>query len=121
MHERTLLAGLVRTVERLALEQGACRVSGVDVTLGALSHFSPEHFREHWHEVAAGTVAAEAELRILVEPSVEHPHAQEVILNSMDLQFDPEDPDPTIEGATGVPFLPAAPGEAARNGPASRR
>ena len=33
------------------------------MSLGPLSHFTPEHFREHFEWAAEGTVAAGAEVR----------------------------------------------------------
>ena len=41
---------------------GAARMTRVVVRLGALSHFTPEHFREHFADAAAGTLAAGAEV-----------------------------------------------------------
>jgi hydrogenase nickel incorporation protein HypA/HybF len=88
MHERSLFAGLLRAIERVSREQGARRVVAVDVTLGALSDLSPEHFREHWVELVAGTAAQAAELRIEVSEDLDDPLAQEVILRSIELEVD---------------------------------
>ena len=64
MHETGIVRDLVRRLEQAAHEAGAERVSGVEVWLGALSQFSPEHFREHFEDEARGTVAEGAALRI---------------------------------------------------------
>lgn len=87
MHEMALFADLMRAIERLAREQGATRVVAVEVTLGALSHLSPEHFREHWVDLSPGTVAENAELRIHVGEDLEDPMAQELVLNSLELEL----------------------------------
>ena len=43
MHEMSLMADLLRKVERIAKEQGGGRIARLTVRLGALSHFSPSH------------------------------------------------------------------------------
>ncbi len=85
MHETGIVRNLVRRLETVAQEAGAERVSGVVVWLGALSQFSPEHFREHFDEEARGTLAERAALRIELSEDVEHPHAQNVMMQSVDL------------------------------------
>lgn len=64
MHEAKLMRQLIRQVLAVADEAGARRVTRVEVTLGALSHCTPEHFREHYIDAAVGTNAADAELVI---------------------------------------------------------
>jgi hydrogenase nickel incorporation protein HypA/HybF len=86
MHETGLVRDLVRQLEKAAQEAGAERVSGVVVWLGALSHFSPEHFREHFDSEARGTVAEGAALEIELSQDVGHPHAQNVMMRSIDLE-----------------------------------
>jgi hydrogenase nickel incorporation protein HypA/HybF len=51
------MRALIAKLETLASEQQAHRVKEIRVWLGALSHFSPEHFREHFHDVSRGTLA----------------------------------------------------------------
>jgi hydrogenase nickel incorporation protein HypA/HybF len=57
MHERSLMRALLARVEAVARDEGAARVTRVGVRLGALSHFTPEHFREHFDDAARGTLA----------------------------------------------------------------
>jgi hydrogenase nickel incorporation protein HypA/HybF len=52
MHEFSLITDLMRKITAIACEQGASRISGVNVKLGALAHISAEHF-----EQAVGTAA----------------------------------------------------------------
>ena len=47
----------------VAAEEGGSHVTRIRVRLGALSHFTPEHFREHFDDAAAGTLAEGAEGR----------------------------------------------------------
>ena len=65
MHEKALLDDLMAKILAVADAEGGARVSRITVWLGALSHFTPEHFREHFDDAARGTVAEGAE----VEPS----------------------------------------------------
>ncbi|MBM3822639.1 MAG: hydrogenase maturation nickel metallochaperone HypA [Verrucomicrobia bacterium] len=54
--------------------------------LGALCHISPEHFREHFNEAAVGTVADGAELEILFNPNPNDAKAQDILLDSVDVE-----------------------------------
>ena len=54
MHERALMTDLMREIEVVARADGATRVTRVSVRLGALSHFTEEHFREHFDDAALG-------------------------------------------------------------------
>ena len=64
---------------------GARRVAGAKIWLGALSHLSAEHFREHFAIEARDTLAAGAVLEIEVSNDPADPHAQHVRLESVDL------------------------------------
>jgi hydrogenase nickel incorporation protein HypA/HybF len=77
---------MVRRLEAVARDAGATRVAGVAVRLGALSQFSPEHFREHFDEEARGTVAEGAALSIQTSADVTDPSAQHVMMESIDLE-----------------------------------
>jgi hydrogenase nickel incorporation protein HypA/HybF len=86
MHERALLADVIRKVESVAAREGAGRVVRLDVRLGALSHFTPEHFREHFADVSRGTIAEGAEVDAIVDDDVAGDHAQDVILESVEVE-----------------------------------
>jgi hydrogenase nickel incorporation protein HypA/HybF len=85
MHETALVRDVVHRVEDLARSTGARRVTGAKVWLGALSHLSAEHFREHFTIEARHTLAAGAVLEIEVSDDPDHPDAQQVRLESVDL------------------------------------
>jgi hydrogenase nickel incorporation protein HypA/HybF len=85
MHEMTLLVGLMKQIERIAREEKANAVSVVRVKLGALSHISPEHFREHFEHAALGTVAEGAVLEVTQLTDINDPNAQEILLESLDV------------------------------------
>ncbi|MDR3472352.1 MAG: hydrogenase/urease maturation nickel metallochaperone HypA [Devosia sp.] len=86
MHEATLMKGLMRRIEEIARDQEAVRVVGVSVWLGALSHMSPGHFAEHFEEAAAGTIAAGASLNATASDDVHHANAQDVLLESIEVE-----------------------------------
>jgi hydrogenase nickel incorporation protein HypA/HybF len=77
---------LLRAIEARASTEGAKRVTRVRVRLGALSHFSDAHFREHFADAARGTVAEEAEVEVELRTDPTEPEAQGVVLESMDVE-----------------------------------
>ena len=85
MHERALIADLVREIESLARHEGADRVTRVSVRLGALSHFTPEHFREHFADASRGTVAAGAYVDARLSDKLDDARATGVVLESLEL------------------------------------
>ena len=85
MHEASLMKDLMRKIDAVAREQNARRVLGVSVRLGALSHMSAGHFREHFAVASEGTLAAGAELKIEVLTDTTDPHAQEILLQSVEV------------------------------------
>lgn len=85
-HELSLMADLLRRVEQVAADAKAQRVTRISVWLGALSHTSPEHFREHWGHAALGTVADRAEVEIELGRDAADPRAQDILLRSVEVQ-----------------------------------
>ena len=85
MHETALVRDVVRRIEDFAQATGARRITGAKIWLGALSHLSAEHFREHYALEAQGSIAAGAILTIEASSDLDHRHAQHVRLESVDL------------------------------------
>jgi hydrogenase nickel incorporation protein HypA/HybF len=85
MHETALVRDVVRRIEDLARATKARRVTGARIWLGALSHVSADHFREHFAAEAQGSIAGGAILAIEASSDLDHPHAQHVRLESVDL------------------------------------
>lgn len=85
MHEFSLINDLMRKVTSIALEQRASKVVGLTVKLGALSHLSPEHFREHFVHASRGTVAEGAQLKIEILTDMTDPQSQEIRLESIEV------------------------------------
>lgn len=85
MHEFSLLKDLLGKIKAIAEENTSDKVISVKVKLGALAHISPEHFREHFDNAVVGTLAEDAKLEIETLTDMSDPHAQEVILDSVEL------------------------------------
>ena len=85
MHELTLLKGLLSKIEAIAEENNSDRILGVTVKLGALSHISPDHFREHFDQAVVGTVAEGAKLTVRALTDMSDPDAQQIILESVEV------------------------------------
>ena len=85
MHERALMDDLLRKVLAVAEAEEAARVVRIRVRLGALSHFTPEHFREHWVDASRGTLAAGANVDATVDVGLEGEAAQGVVLESVEV------------------------------------
>lgn len=85
MDEYSLMADLLRKIVRIVDETKAERVTSVKVTLGALVHITPDYFRDHFEEATKGTVADGANLRIEQMTDQTGPHAEEIMLESVDV------------------------------------
>lgn len=86
MHEASLMKNLIGKVEQLAREHGAGRVTRIGVKLGALAHFSPDHFREHFEHASRGTIAEGASLEIERLTDLSDPRAQDVLIDTADIE-----------------------------------
>lgn len=86
MHEMSLLNDLMKKVAAVARKEKAGKVVGLRLKLGALSHFSPEHFREHFEEAAKGTVAEGARLTMEVSDDITDLDAQSIVLQHVEIK-----------------------------------
>ncbi len=86
MHEMSLLRDLLAKIEEIARAEDASAVTHVKVKLGALSHISAEHFREHWDEAIEGHVAETADLEVEELTDETDPLAQEIVLESLEVE-----------------------------------
>ena len=87
MHERALMTDLVREIDSVARADEAVRVTRVAVRLGALSHFTPEHFREHFAQASHGTIAEGAAIDAVLEQDLDAPRATGVVLESVEVEL----------------------------------
>jgi hydrogenase nickel incorporation protein HypA/HybF len=86
MHEASLMNGLMRQIETIALGEGASKVTMVKVWCGALSHMTEAHFAEHFEQAAKGTLAEGAKLDVTVSEDMTDDRAQDVMLESIDVE-----------------------------------
>jgi hydrogenase nickel incorporation protein HypA/HybF len=86
VHERALMTDLMREIEAVAADDDATRVTRVSVRLGALSHFTPEHFREHFIDAARGTLAEGAAVDAVLADDTDDPRAAGVVLESIEVE-----------------------------------
>lgn len=86
MHEHALITSLLRRVEEIAAAEGAQKVVKVSVWLGALSHMTPMHFREHFDREAVGSSAEGAELDCATSDDIRDPNALNVLLQSVEVE-----------------------------------
>ena len=85
MHEFSLITDLLNKITSIAREQCARKVIGVTVKLGALSHISPDHFREHFVHASQGTIAEGARLNIEFMTDVTDPQSQDVLIQNIEV------------------------------------
>ncbi len=85
MHEFSLLEDLLNKINSIAKENDSDKVIGVKVKLGALSHISAEHFREHFNHAVQGTIAEGAKLDTFLSTDETDPHAQDILLESVEV------------------------------------
>lgn len=86
MHEASLMKNLMRQILDVIAAEHATRAVGVDVWLGALSHMSPVHFREHFLESSAGTAAEGAAISVTTSEDIAHPQAMDVVLRGVEVE-----------------------------------
>jgi hydrogenase nickel incorporation protein HypA/HybF len=109
VHEQALMNDLIGKVEATAQAEGGARVTRIRVRLGALSHFTPDHFREHFEDASHGTVADGAAVEAELGTDPTEPEAQGVVLESIDVESVELDPTiPSIRKIRGSPESPGA-------------
>ena len=86
MHERALMRDLLGRVLGIAAEEDARRVTAVRVRLGALSHFTPEHFREHFADASRGTLAEGAAVDAVFADDLGDSRAGGVVLETVEVE-----------------------------------
>jgi hydrogenase nickel incorporation protein HypA/HybF len=86
VHERALMRDLVDRIDELAAAEEATAVTRIEVRLGALSHFTPRHFREHFEDAARGTRAEGAEVEATLSDDTSDADAAGVVLETIELE-----------------------------------
>ena len=95
MHEMSLINNLIHKMEGIARERKVSKITRARVRLGALSHISAGHFRDHFVEGTKGTVAEGAALEIETSDDLADPHAQDILLLDVDILDPRTSPDIT--------------------------
>ena len=85
MHELSLVASLCARAEAVARAEGAERVTEISVRLGALSHLSSDHLRDHLRQAAASSMLDGARAEVTVDPDTSAPGAQDIELLSIEV------------------------------------
>lgn len=88
MHEKALMDDLVREIEARAGAERAVRVTRIRVRLGALSHFSEDHFRQHFVDASRGTAAEGAQIETELGTDPTEASAQGVVLQELDVEYE---------------------------------
>lgn len=86
MHEQSLMTDLMSKIHAIGEEAQASSIVRVKVKLGALSHISADHFKEHFVLAAKGSLAEQAQLDIEVLTDLNDPQAQEILLDSVEIE-----------------------------------
>ena len=87
MHDRAVMDDLLREIRDVVRREGATRVRRLRVTLGALAHMTPEHFRQHLEVAAPGTPVEGAEIECDCDTDPGAPGAQGIRLRSLELEY----------------------------------
>jgi len=86
MHEASLMRDLMQKIFKVAAEGSARNVTSVRVWLGALSHMSPDHFREHFETASLGTIAENAALKFETSTDIGDSNAQDIVLLGIEVE-----------------------------------
>jgi hydrogenase nickel incorporation protein HypA/HybF len=86
MHEKALMDDVMAKILEVADAEGGLRVKRIRVQLGALSHFTPGHFREHFDDAARGRLAEGAEIEAELGTDITAPQASGVVLESVEVE-----------------------------------
>lgn len=85
MHEQSLLKDLLSKINQLSAIEDKPLIA-VNIQLGALAHISAEHLREHFEWAVKGTPLQSVTVNIREISDINHPQAQEIILESLEFE-----------------------------------
>jgi hydrogenase nickel incorporation protein HypA/HybF len=87
MHEQALMNDVMREIEEVARFGHATRVTRITVRLGSLSHFTPEHFRQHFADASRGTIAEDAAVDAMLDEDIADSRARDVVVESVEIEI----------------------------------
>ena len=88
MHEISLLQSLVDQIIKLAKEHNAKVVNSVKLKVGVGVHIEPDHLREHFYQVANGSVAQNAKIDVEIDSDPLSKSAADIILQTIEMDDD---------------------------------
>jgi Zn finger protein HypA/HybF involved in hydrogenase expression len=83
MHDRAVVADLMKKLTELAGEHLPARVVGTRVIVGALSHVDPVHLAESLEEAAVGTPIEGISFEVLRADDEHDARGQDVVLDAV--------------------------------------
>ncbi len=86
MHEASLINDLIKKINTVVMEQGGKKAVTIKVRLGALSHISGEHLREHFQVASQHTTLEGACLECKISEDLNDPLAEEILLESVEVE-----------------------------------
>ena len=87
MHEASLIRDLTKKVNEVAINnQKNGKIVSIKVKLGALSHISASHFKDHFEQETRGTFLEGTNIAIEELHDPYDPLAQEIILESVEFE-----------------------------------
>ena len=86
MHETSLLQSLVEHIITLAEQNKAKSVTRVGLKVGAGVHIAPDHLREHFYDIARGTIAEQAHIDVDIDTDEYSENAADIILQTMEME-----------------------------------
>ncbi|SIS68613.1 hydrogenase/urease maturation nickel metallochaperone HypA [Neptunomonas antarctica] len=85
MHEHSLMKDLLGKIHQLSrIEKKP--LMAVNIQLGELAHISSSHLREHFEHEVSGTALQGVMLNIEELVGIDHPQAQDIVLQSLEFE-----------------------------------
>jgi Zn finger protein HypA/HybF involved in hydrogenase expression len=81
MHKLSLTADLIRKRDSIAHEQHPAKIIDVTIKLGALTHVSVPHLREHFVQACRGTPLESTRLAMEIGTDLSDLHAQDILFH----------------------------------------
>ena len=83
MHEQSLMKDLLNKIEQSVMLENKPLLA-VNLQLGELAHISSSHLKEHFEQAVKGTPLASVAINISELPGIDHPLAQDIVLESLE-------------------------------------
>lgn len=84
MHELSLVNNLLNRLDDIIRKNNAKRLVSVRIRVGALSHISPKHLKEH---LMLSDILKNAIVEVIQREDIDN-NAQDIILESVELEVD---------------------------------